>query len=168
MFTDHTNELGTSRLRERYREWLPGTLTTALLLGVAKTAQIADRHHWWFRDEYELLSLIVFTAFTAATCIGFLTLFRISHPQTDYYYWSRIAVTVFFSALAMNVGGRYLHLCTAGSRVIEGLAMFGSPVLVGAIVFSIKRRGIASFIATFTLVIIWLLARPYLDWAHGN
>ena len=46
--------------------------------------------------------------------------------------------------------------------------MLGTPILVGAVVFAIDRRWVRYAAALCWLMIVWLLARPYLDWAHGN
>ena len=161
-------------LRERYRDWLPGALAVFGLLGIAKLGQLADRHAWWFHGQYELLSLIVFASMMAALCVGLLTILRIMtilriiQPSPSGSFWPRILSTAFFAIIGFKVGGRYIHLCMAGSRLIEGLAMLGTPVLVGAVVFVCKGRVLGYVIATCVLTIIWLLARPYLDWAHGN
>ncbi len=76
--------------------------------------------------------------------------------------------TLFFVAMGLKIGARYPHMCEAGSRLIEGLAMWGTPVLVGAIVLFCKGRWYSFFIATILLVVVWLLADPYHDWAHGS
>lgn len=148
-----------------YREWLPGVMAVAVFMAIGITAERAIIHYlYWYR----LLSLMSLAANTAAFCIAILTSFRFMHLQTDYDLLSRIMVTVFFMIVAVKIGCGYAHLCEAGSDIIMSFVLLGSPALTGAIVFTVKRRGLAYFIATFILVIIWLLARPYLDWVHGN
>ncbi len=152
----------------RRREWLPGTLVFWGLLGVAKAAQVADHNLWWFRGHYDLLSLTIFTCFIGAFCVGCRVLFRFTAPPISDALSRRLFSTVFFAGVGFKVGCRYIHLCMAGSRVIETLAMFGTPVLAGAVVFTFKNRVLGYVLATGLLGIVWLLARPYLDWAHGN
>ena len=155
-------------IHERWRDWLPGTMAIVALVGAAKFGQFADRHAWWFRGQYELLSLVTFTLMTAALCLAILILVRVTNPQQTRVRLRRVLSTLFFIAVGLKVGGRYIHLCTAGSRLIEGLAMLGTPMLVGTIVFGCKRLALGYAIATCVLAVIWLIARPYLDWAHGN
>ncbi len=155
-------------LHERWREWLPGLLGFFSLVGIATLARFADRHNWWFRDQYELLSLIIFAAGFGSICIGWITLLRITQRSLPSKAWPRIMSTLFFVVMGFKVGGRYAHMCMTGSPFIEGFAILGTPALVGIILFAYKGRVRGYLIATSLLVIVWFLARPYLDWAHGS
>lgn len=162
---------GNSRIasiHERWREWLPGSMAIVALVGAAKLGQLADRHAWWFRGQYELLSLVIFALMTAALCLAILILVRVTNPQQSRVRLRRVLSTLFFVAVGLKVGGRYIHMCMAGSRLIEGLAMLGTPILAGTIVFACKRLVVGYVLAICVLAVIWLVARPYLDWAHGN
>lgn len=145
-------------------EWLFVVALAVVLFGVSEAALLADRHNWWIPGD-ELLSLIWFASFFGAACVGFFIAFGIGFP-TLVSLWSRLATALFFAAVAFKVGGRFLHLCPAGSTVIEAIAVFGSPLVVGAMTLSIRHRGLAVLLATLFLVCLWLLAAPYLQWAH--
>lgn len=149
------------------RGWLPGAITAVLLLGAGMLVAITGRQYWWLHSNGELLSLLSQAACLAAVCIGLLSAVRFMGLQTNYDRLTRILATLYFMYLALKIGGRYIHLCTAGSRLIEGFALFGPAFLIGIIIFTVNRRGIAYTIATILLIILWLLARPYLDWVHG-
>jgi len=148
------------------RDWVPGLIGVVSLVGVAMLVRFMDYHHWWLRGQYEVLSLILFATIVGAICVGWVTLLRATLPSCPSQVWSRIMSALFFTALGVKVGGRYVHLCEAGSSLLEGAALLGTPVLVGTIVFICKRRVLGYCVATCLLVVIWFLARPYLDWVH--
>lgn len=101
-------------------------------------------------------------------CFGVGTVLHMADLGIDRDRWNRAVMTVFLAGVALKVGMRYVHLCKAGSPLVEGLAVLGSPVFVGLIVFCVRRRWLAYSTAMSLLALIWLLARPYLDWVHGN
>lgn len=155
-------------LHKRWRECIPLILGCLSLIGIASLARIVERNHWWCADHHELLSLIFFTAVVGFLCVGCIILLCIIQPSRSSTIGPRIVLTLFFMLIGLKVGVRYAHMCKAGYLFIEGLAIFGTPVLVGVIVFVCKGPLQRIIIATCILVVVWILATPYLNWIHGS
>jgi hypothetical protein len=80
----------------------------------------------------------------------------------------RVVLTVLFGWVALKVGFGYIHLCEAGSRVVEGSAAFGAPLAVCALVLFVRRPWVAILSAALVTLGVYALCRPYLDWIHHN
>ena len=80
----------------------------------------------------------------------------------------RILLTGVFGVVALRVGTGYLHLCEAGSRVVEGSAVFLTPALVCAPVLFARRLPLAVLWAAAVLLTIYACRQPYLDLVHGK
>ena len=167
---------------DQQRDWRLYAVLAATLLTVALFLNwLARLDHRWFPGIYKWLValddswfpgisncplLIGQGAFAACLMSAVCGAPRLS-PEARFYL-SRGVVTGWFVHMGLWVGLRYIHLCESGSRLVEGLAVFGTPLIAGAAVAAIQRRSVAYGLATVILFAVWLLARPYLDWAHGS
>ena len=69
--------------------------------------------------------------------------------------------------IAIRVGLGYIHLCLAGSKMIEWFAVAGSPILCIAAVVLVRRYVIVIPLVALYVLALKLLCEPYLDWIHG-
>ena len=70
--------------------------------------------------------------------------------------------------LGYLIGIRYLHLCSAGSTIIEYFAAFGTPVVCAGIVVFGRRHYVVAFLAiVLLLLVVYFGCQPYRDWVHG-
>jgi hypothetical protein len=79
-----------------------------------------------------------------------------------------MVLAVLFGWIGLKVGFGYIHLCEAGSRLIEGSAAFGTPLVVGALVLSVRRLWLGMLGAAAVILVVYALCRPYLDLVHHN
>jgi len=155
-------------VRRRWREWVPGASLALALLVIGDMAGRPNQLNLWFDDDGSFFPLIGCIGFTGAFCSLMWMTCQCTQPPAQFQRNARILTAVFFGIVALKAGGRFAHLCSDGSPVIEGLAILGTPALVIVAVFACKRRGVGALIATSLIVAVWMLARIYLDWAHGN
>jgi hypothetical protein len=80
----------------------------------------------------------------------------------------RVVLAALFAWIGFKAGVGYIHLCDAGSRLTEGSAAFGTPLLVGALVLYMRRLWLAVLGAALVTLVVYALCRPYLDWIHGS
>jgi len=72
-------------------------------------------------------------------------------------------------AAGLMVGLPYLHLCSAGSRIIEFGAAYGTPVVCAVMLGSARRRYLlAIFAVALLLLLVHFGCEPYRDWIHGS
>lgn len=162
--------------RRRWRKWVPATIGFFALLGLFNLSAMAYHSGWWFRHQYELLHEIRWTLGAGMMFLGWYAGYQLAvtllpdnrDPLARWVNVSRVLETGFCMALAMKVGCRYMHLCAAGSRWIELGAAFGTPLVVGPLVGLVRARWLAYLLAACVLTAVCILARPYLDWAHGE
>ena len=168
--SDCSDNAGIHPLREQWRKWLPSLVGAILLMGLHRLARLADRYGGWFRDQHDLLSLVKFTAVIGSLILLYTLPLRIfpSPLCKDVSKMLRVASTFFFFAIGFKVGCRYVNACIGLPIYIEYLALFGTPVLVGTVVFVCKGRVIGYLIATCILTVVWILAGPYLAWCNSN
>jgi hypothetical protein len=80
----------------------------------------------------------------------------------------RLALAVLFGWVGFKVGFGYVHMCDAGSRLIEGSAAFGTPSAASALVLFVRRLWLGLLGAAVLTLVVHALCRPYLDWIHHN
>ena len=119
-------------------------------------------------EFYRATGVVKATSITALISICVLVFVTITEPQRNRAVVAHVALSIVVAVAGLKVGVGYVHLCLAGSRLLEGLAMFGTPILAGAATLAIPRRAAGVAVATIILCTIWALQRPYLDWVHNN
>jgi hypothetical protein len=82
--------------------------------------------------------------------------------------WPRVFLAALLASIGVKAGLGYVHLCEAGSRLIEGGATFGAPLLVAALILFARRLWLGTLGAALVILVVYVLCRPYLDWIHGN
>lgn len=80
----------------------------------------------------------------------------------------RVFLAALFASLSVKVGLGYIHTCQAGSRLLEWGAVLGAPLLVVALVLFVHRVWLGILGAALVTLGVYVLCRPYLDWAHGS
>lgn len=84
----------------------------------------------------------------------------------------RVIARMTIAMMTMSIGSLtgaigYAHLCSQGSRWIEGAAMFGCTLGAGLCVMIFRRYRIGLTIAAAVIIIVRLLRDPYLEWSHS-
>ncbi|MCI0682585.1 MAG: hypothetical protein L0Y71_10810 [Gemmataceae bacterium] len=82
--------------------------------------------------------------------------------------WPRVFLAALFASFAAKAGINYCHLCEAGSRLVEGGAAWGAPLLVLALILFSPRLWLGMLGSAALTIVGYVLQRPYLDWIHGN
>lgn len=117
---------------------------------------------------YRLMSFLNFFCF-AAIGSGLVVLpLRAKQPPSSLVSILRVFLAILFAILGLKAGTRYVHLCAAGSRVVEWSAMLGTPIIAVSLMFGIRRLSLAGFAAVALVAIVWICARPYLDIVHSS
>jgi hypothetical protein len=80
----------------------------------------------------------------------------------------RAFLAALFAWIGFKAGFGYIHMCEAGSRLIEWSAVLGTPLLVGALVLFPRRLWLGMVGAALVTHVVYVLCRPYLDWAHRS
>jgi hypothetical protein len=73
-----------------------------------------------------------------------------------------------FASVGCNAGLGYVHMCEAGSRLVEWGAVLGTPLAVGALVLFPRRLWSGMLGAALVILAVYAFCGPYLDWAHGR
>jgi len=80
----------------------------------------------------------------------------------------RVLLAAMFASLSMRFGINYFHLCEAGSRLVEGGAALGVPLVVLVLILFTRRLWLGMLGAALVTIAVYALQRPYLDWIHGQ
>lgn len=90
--------------------------------------------------------------------------------QTPLSFTTKVRLMLLFPVgyLGLGIGLQYVHLCLAGSRWIEGAAIFGTPLIAMLAVMMCRRLTVGLTIAGGVLLLSHACCRPYLDWIHGS
>lgn len=139
-------------------------LALALLVWLTRVVE----RHVRSDDFYTLAAVIKATSIAALISVCVLVFISLTEPRRNRILAGQIALAVVVSTAGLKVGLGYVHLCAAGSRLIEGFAIFGTPIVAATTALFFRHRWAGIAVAILILTAVWLLRRPYLDWTHGN
>ena len=89
-------------------------------------------------------------------------------PLKSYRNVIRFVIAFVVGFIGARAGVDYVHLCSAGSRLIEYAASFGTLVVCLILVIFIRRDWISLPLAAVVILVVELLADPYVVWVHGS
>src|SRR5688572_26001239 len=84
------------------------------------------------------------------------------------FIFPRAFLATLFASLSVKAGINYIHLCEAGSRLVEGSAVWGAPLLVVALILFARRLWVGMLGAAFVTIVVYAVHKPYLDWVHSQ
>src|SRR5262249_29003095 len=95
---------------------------------------------------------------------------RLLPPLQDCTALRPMLPRVFLAALVASIGVKAglvdIQLFEAGSRFLEGGAVFGTPLLVVPQILFVRRLWLGMLGAALVTLAVYAFCHPYLEWIH--